>query len=126
LLLSPTANRTIKTVLASVVLTAALLFSAWAVFHVLSNTNDQVDKNTTLAMQNAKEVKQIKAVLFSEKVCSEHNQGAPCQALFNRLAKAITRQQRFRLACDVLAVLDLPTTDRIRQEAHCPSPLEAP
>jgi hypothetical protein len=116
-------NRTTRIVLVSVVLTMALLFSAVSVFHVLNDTTDQVSKNTSLAEQNAKEVRQIKAVLFSEKVCSDTNRGQACRDLFNRLASSLSPDQRFRLGCDVLAALNLAELDTLRRQAKCPPPL---
>jgi hypothetical protein len=61
--------------------------------------------------------------ILNEKVCTENNQEA-CPALFDRLARNITRRQRIRLACDVSAVF-LPDARiaRLRREHRCPVPL---
>ena len=71
------------------------------------------------------------ALIFSsqvqkEKICSQTNQDGACQALFDRLAHNLSRQQRYRLACDVMAALNLPETMQLRKEARCPAPIPSP
>jgi hypothetical protein len=75
---------------------------------------------------NSREIEQVRRLLVSEKVCSLSNQGEACRALFNRLAVNLSEAQRFRLACDVLAPLDIPDAVRWAREADCPPPIASP
>ena len=68
----------------------------------------------------------VQSGLIREKVCSLSNQGAACRALFDRLAKNLSRPQRKRLGCDVIAVLDGPGIREIRKASGCPTPIRSP
>jgi hypothetical protein len=101
-----------RVLVAAIVTVFALAFAGFAVARVLHTNTDDIQR--------------IKGVLFSEKICSVSNTGEACRALFNRLADSLSEKQRFRLACDVLAALDLPEMDKLRQQAKCPPPITAP
>jgi hypothetical protein len=88
-------------------------------FYVFPRLNEQT-------RHNARDIQQIQQLLVTEKVCSLSNQGDACRALFDRLAVNLSEAQRFRLACDVLAPLDIPDAVRWAREAECPPPIASP
>jgi hypothetical protein len=88
-------------------------------FYVFPRLNEQT-------RHNARDIQQIQQLLVTEKVCSLSNQGDACRALFDRLAVNLSEAQRFRLACDVLAPLDIPDAVRWAREAECPPPIPSP
>jgi hypothetical protein len=65
----------------------------------------------------------VQQQIRAEQVCSATNQGDACRELFDRLARSITPEQRYRLGCNTLAGL-LPNRDaaRMRRLSHCPPP----
>jgi hypothetical protein len=88
-------------------------------FYLFPHLNQQTQQNT-------RQIQQVRQLLVAEKVCSVSNQGAACRALFDRLATHLSKEQRFRLACDVLAPLDIPDAVRWAREAECPPPIASP
>jgi hypothetical protein len=73
--------------------------------------------------ENRRDIDRIEATFQVEKVCSLSHQGQPCRDLFDRLARNLSKAQRFRLACDVLAALHIPEADKMRRAARCPPPI---
>jgi hypothetical protein len=88
-------------------------------FYLFPHLNQQTQQNT-------RQIQQVRQLLVAEKVCSVSNQGDACRALFDRLAIHLSEAQRFRLACDVLAPLDIPDAVRWAREAECPPPIPSP
>lgn len=72
------------------------------------------------AQQEAEEAHDIaiSATIQRERICTETNQLA-CRALFNRLARNLTNEQRFRLACGVLMALDREAVREIKEASGC-------
>lgn len=98
------------------VVAAATVFASASTFYVLQSANSRADRAADTA-------REVRALLVSDKVCTDTNQGAACRALFDRLARSLTREQRFRLACDGLAALHDPDAARIYRRAGCqPAP----
>jgi predicted PurR-regulated permease PerM len=93
--------------------TAALV---WVGFVVRSNQN--------LANKTNEQTQQLKFTqdLAREKVCAENeNQIENCQALFSRLTRALSLQQRVVLSCAVIRHLHGDVIDTIfKQNPQCP------
>lgn len=58
----------------------------------------------------------IDTVLQKEKICADSSTVDACRALFNRLSKAVTEEQRYRLGCAALKNLYGPTAKAIRED----------
>jgi hypothetical protein len=81
----------------------------------IDQAEDRIQRNTKIAI--AAHVKATQAQTFvntfqerirRERVCTESNRGAPCRALFQRLAEDLSVEQRLLLACEVARNLQLP------------------
>lgn len=101
-----------RTKLLAVLVCIALFFASLTVVHTLN--------------ANSSDIARIKRVFVAEKVCSLSNQGQACRDLFDRLAINLSPNQRYRLACDVLAALETQEAIMMRVAAKCPPPIPSP
>jgi hypothetical protein len=98
------------------IVTAGSLFA----FGAVVRTNDhKADQATALAKRAYAQSQKsaFRQELQREKVCSQSSiRRIACQALFERLAKSLSLEQRDRLACSVLTHLKGPTAEKLREE----------
>lgn len=71
-----------------------------------------VTNHWTNQAQNAAQGITLDEKLRAEKVCSKHNQGEACRALFERLVANVTPEQRREAACLVAKDLHRPDLAR--------------
>lgn len=86
------------------------------ILHNQSQTDVEV-KQIAVRAEKRTEALLIGNVLDKEKICSvSSNQKETCGALFDRLDRALSHDQRVRFACIVLRNVDGPTADALRKE----------
>jgi hypothetical protein len=107
-----------------------LAILGFAVYLAVDRSRDEIHEVRLLALEaNARtERLRIQQELTREKVCSESSdQVVACSALFERIARNLTDEQRLRLACVVLYELrDSPRPEQWARQLRCPLPASLP
>jgi len=90
------------------------LFGFGLILHNQSKTDGEIK---ALALgANLQSQTAIEATLNKEKICADSSDVGPCRALFERLSRSVTEEQRYRLGCAAIKNLEGPTAESLRKE----------
>lgn len=85
-----------------------------AVLATHQGQNNEIRKLAISANTQADEA--VNAVLQKERICADSSDVTACRALFERLARSVTDEQRYRLGCAAIKMLEGEVAKSIRED----------